>query len=120
MTTNRQAVAGDTFDLGSVVVEILATPGHTAINQSVYNKTENVLFCADCIVTDYIPNLEAGNVDNWCNWLESLTMIEVLAPEIVVPGHGNVIHGAEVVAQIARTREFIERVIEAGKAPTAN
>lgn len=110
--------AGRVLDLGAIGVEVLATPGHTSINQSVYNRADNVLFCADCIVTDYIPNLEAGNIDDWHNWLASLAMIETLAPEIVVPGHGHVMRGDEIFVQIVRMRGFLRRAIERGLAPT--
>ena len=100
-------------------VDVLATPGHTSINQAIYNLTENVLFCADCIVTHYIPNLEAGTIVEWHAWLTSLDMIEQLAPVTVVPGHGSVMRGEEVAIQITRMRGFIERAIEQEKAPTA-
>ncbi len=105
---SRAATAGHIFDLGNVKAEVLSTPGHTSINQSIYNRTDNVLFCADCIVTDYIPNLEAGNATDWQCWLSSLSMIEALRPDVVVPGHGRVMRGEEIKEQIARTRGFVK------------
>ncbi len=110
---------GDSFDLGGVIVEILATPGHTPINCSVYNPTDQVLFCADCIVTHYIPNLEAGTANDWQAWLKSLDLIEALAPQIIVPGHGNVITGGAIAQEIERMRHIISEALEQGRAPTA-
>ena len=114
---DHSAVAGDKFDLGGLEVEILATPGHTEINQSVYNRAEKVLFCADCIVTDYIPNLAAGNPELCEQWLQSLEMIETLAPAVVVPGHGRVMRGEEIGVEIERVRGFLHQALVDGKAP---
>lgn len=112
------ALIGEHFDLGEFVVEVIALPGHTAINQGIYNPIDNTLFCADCIVTDYIPNLEAGNPDLWHQWLESLALIEQLAPTAVVPGHGMVMHGSEIAIQIVRMRTFLQSAISNNRAPT--
>ncbi|MGB1252238.1 MAG: MBL fold metallo-hydrolase [Candidatus Promineifilaceae bacterium] len=115
---NKPLMAGDILDLGGVEVEILASPGHTSINQSVYNKRDDVLFCADCIVTGYIPNLEAGDREDWHEWLASLAMIKALAPKVVMPGHGNVMRGEAVFVEIERMRRVVQQAIEMGGAPT--
>ena len=115
---SHAVAAGDRFDLGEVEIEILATPGHTAWNLSVYNPGDEVLFCADCIVSSYLPNLEAGASDDWRRWLNSLDAIEALAPKIIVPGHGNVIRDSAIAAEIERMRKIITTAIEEGKAPT--
>ena len=112
------AMAGHIFELGDVKAEVLSTPGHTSINQAIYNRTDNILFCADCIVTDYIPNMEASDTNDWHSWLSSLKLIEALAPDVVVPGHGQVMRGKEIFVQIEQTRKFVERALEEGKAPT--
>ena len=116
---NKHVDAGHVFELGGVSAEILATPGHTAINRSIYCKDENVLYCADCIVTDYIANLEASGVEEWRQWLQSLEMIEALQPAIITPGHGNILRGdSDISAQIVRMRETVKAAIVRGKAPT--
>lgn len=117
---SNPAIDGHLFDLGGIEVEVVATPGHTAINQSIYNRTDNILFCADCIVTDYIPNLEAGEADEWAAWLDSLDRIEGIAPVAVIPGHGQVMHGNEIASQIKRVRRFVEEALEQGVPPTAS
>ncbi|MEM7347084.1 MAG: MBL fold metallo-hydrolase [Chloroflexota bacterium] len=116
---NNSIVTGDTFDLGQAEVEIIATPGHTALNLSAYHRDDKVLFCGDCIVNTYIPNLEAGGIDDWHSWLNSLETIEALSPEVIVPGHGNIIHKANVSDEILRMRDIITTAIKRGKSPTA-
>ena len=116
----HSVAGGDKFDLGDIEVEILATPGHTALNLSVYNPRDEVLFCGDCIVSAYLPNLETGIVNDWRSWLESLDVIEALAPKIISPGHGNIIRGSEVQTEISRMRGIIREAIAQNKAPTAS
>ncbi len=117
---NRPLAAGDRFDLGGVDIEIIATPGHTPLNLSVYNRMDGVLFCADCIVTGYIPNLEGGQVEDWQSWLVSLDTIAGLNPKVVLPGHGNVLRSAAVGPAIERMRRIIEQAIRQGRAPTVS
>lgn len=106
------------FDLGNLQAEIVYTPGHTALNISVFVAQDRVLFCGDCLVGDYIPNLEAGNPALWQQWLSSLGKVEALAPTAVLPGHGGVIKETAVSVEIKRHRQVIERAITSGKAPT--
>ena len=112
------ALAGASFDVGGIVLEVLATPGHTKVNQSIFNRAEGVLFCADCIVSDYVPNLEAGDLKDWHAWLDSLAKIEALKPAVVVPGHGRVIRGHDVEIELGRMRRFLLTAIKEGRAPT--
>jgi glyoxylase-like metal-dependent hydrolase (beta-lactamase superfamily II) len=107
------------MDLGNCEIDILLTPGHTRTNISVYVPSDGVLFCADCLVNGYLPNLDAGSKDHWLIWLNSLDRIAGLAPGIVVPGHGPVAKGEEVPRLIASVREVLERAIESGRSPTA-
>ncbi|MEM8863910.1 MAG: MBL fold metallo-hydrolase [Chloroflexota bacterium] len=117
---NKSAEAGHTFDLGGVTAEVVALPGHTPINQGIFCPNEKVLFCADCIVTDYIPNLEVGNPDLWREWLKSLDKIDALAPNTIVPGHGRVIRRDEITEEISRISKFLLEAIQTGRAPTGN
>ena len=54
-----------TFDLGGLDVEILFTPGHTRTNLSVWVAQDRVLYTGDCVVREYLPNLDAGSADDW-------------------------------------------------------
>jgi glyoxylase-like metal-dependent hydrolase (beta-lactamase superfamily II) len=106
------------LDLGALKVQVLMTPGHTPSNLCVFVPAEGVLYCGDCVVSDYVPNLEAGSVEDWRTWLRSLARIEALRPQVLVPGHGRVLRGEEIPAEIERIRSILEHAIAAGVAPT--
>jgi glyoxylase-like metal-dependent hydrolase (beta-lactamase superfamily II) len=108
------------FDLGGCNVEILLTPGHTPTNLSVWSPEDRVLFTGDCLINEYIPNLDAGSPEDWNVWLESLNRVEALKPAIVVAGHGPVARGREVQAILDRVRRVIEESIALGHSPTAS
>lgn len=115
---DRDLSHGDVFDLGGIHVEVLATPGHTPANLSFLAVEEKVLFCGDAVVTHYIPNLEAGEVKDWKTWLDTLDLIEEKKPDIIVPGHGDLIKGKNMAEDIQRIRGFLKTAIVTGKPPT--
>ncbi|HET8841128.1 MAG TPA: MBL fold metallo-hydrolase [Ktedonobacteraceae bacterium] len=115
---NRPISTEQSIDLGSFSVQVIFTPGHTATNISIFVPTDGVLFCGDCLVSAYLPNLEEGSPDEWQAWLSSLARIENLAPEIIVPGHGETLQRAEIAFELRRTRQILEEAIFTGKAPT--
>jgi glyoxylase-like metal-dependent hydrolase (beta-lactamase superfamily II) len=106
------------LDLGSFSVQILLTPGHTTTNLSIFVPTDGVLYCGDCLVSGYLPNLEEGGPCEWQTWLNSLERIEALSPEIVVPGHGEVLQKQGITLELQRVREVLEKALATGKAPT--
>ncbi|WP_165422983.1 MBL fold metallo-hydrolase [Ktedonosporobacter rubrisoli] len=106
------------LDLGSLEVQIFFTPGHTPTNLSLYIPADGVLFCGDCIISGYLPNLESGDPAAWQRWLASLNTIERLGPRIVMPGHGNVLRDEEIGATLQHIRSVLYRAIETGHAPT--
>lgn len=107
------------LDLGDLKVQIITTPGHTDTNISVYIPSEGVLYCGDCIVDRFIPNLEEGTVGDWQTWKKSLGKIKGISPTIVVPGHGNIISGQDDIKQeIKRLEIILDEAITTGKLPT--
>ncbi len=116
---NVPLMHGDVIDLGGIIVKAIATPGHTPFNMSIFVETEHVVYCGDCIVSEYLPNLEAGNRHDWMIWLKSLDTIEELSPEVIVPGHGDVIVGKRCVDnEIKKMRRVLGAAINESKAPT--
>ncbi len=106
------------IDLGSFSVQVVLTPGHTVTNLSIFVPTDGVLFCGDCLVTAYLPNLEEGGPTEWQTWLHSLARLEDLSPEVIVPGHGEVLYRPEIAREVQRTRAILETALASGKAPT--
>ena len=117
---NRQIHKETSFDLGGCTVEILLTPGHTPANLSVWAPEDRVLFAGDCLICQYLPNLDAGTPADWRVWLESLARLEALNPAIVVPGHGPVARGGEVQVVVDTVRRVLEESIARGHSPTAD
>lgn len=110
---NKQLMDGTIIDLGDVRATAIATPGHTPFNMSIYVAAERVLYCGDCIVAQYLPNLEAGGRREWLAWLQSLDTIEQINPEVIVPGHGDVIVGEiSFQAALGRMREVLHDAID--------
>ena len=117
---NCQIEKDTRFDLGGCTVEILLTPGHTPTNLSAWVPDDGVLFTGDCLIREYLPNLDAGTPADWQVWLESLGRIEVLEPKIVVAGHGPVARGDEVRMVFQNVRRVLAESIDRGFSPTAN
>ena len=83
-------------------------PGHTETNLIVYVEGEKTAYVADTLYSGYLPTLRFGNKKLWELWLQSLDLIEQLSPEIVVPGHGEVLYKESVVKEIARHRKILK------------
>jgi glyoxylase-like metal-dependent hydrolase (beta-lactamase superfamily II) len=116
---NRQIENDTRFELGGSTVEILLTPGHTPTNLSVWVPGDGVLFTGDCLIGEYLPNLDGGTPADWQVWIESLACIEALEPRMVVPGHGPVARGKEVPTMMDTVRRVLAESIERGFSPTA-
>jgi glyoxylase-like metal-dependent hydrolase (beta-lactamase superfamily II) len=113
------SIAEDTvFELGGCRAEILLTPGHTPTNVSVWIPSDGVLFTGDCLIREYLPNLDAGGVEDWRVWLASLERVEKLKPVVVVAGHGPVSRADEVGKQIESLRRILHESILRGTSPT--
>ncbi len=114
-----RAIYHETYlDLGSFSIQVLPTPGHTVSNLSVFVPIDGVLYSGDCLVSGYLPNLEEGTPCDWQAWLTSLASIEQLAPEVIVPGHGEVLRGRQIATELQRLRTILEDALSTGKAPT--
>jgi glyoxylase-like metal-dependent hydrolase (beta-lactamase superfamily II) len=115
---NRPIHEATRFDLGGCTAEILLTPGHTTTNLSVWVPEDGVLFSGDCLIGEYLPNLDAGTPADWHVWLASLARLEALNPAIVVPGHGPVARGDEVQVIVDAVRRVLKESIARGCSPT--
>jgi glyoxylase-like metal-dependent hydrolase (beta-lactamase superfamily II) len=100
------------FDLGGVEAVVLPAAGHTPANLLVHLQAEGVLFTGDTVVADYLPNLESGGPEEWKQWLAALELVRGLTPSILVPGHGRVLEGIEIVREINRVEEFVREALK--------
>jgi glyoxylase-like metal-dependent hydrolase (beta-lactamase superfamily II) len=80
---------------------------------------DGVLYTGDCLIAEYIPNLDAGTPADWQIWMASIDRVEALKPEIVVMGHGPVARGAQVRTVIDTVRRVLRESIARGHSPTA-
>jgi glyoxylase-like metal-dependent hydrolase (beta-lactamase superfamily II) len=100
-----------TLDLGGVDVELhhfgLA---HTRGDQVVFLPGPRVLFTGDLVETRFFPIFPwfpPNDADvNGSGWIDVLTRLEALEPDVVVPGHGEV-GGVELIGQV---RSYLEDV----------
>jgi glyoxylase-like metal-dependent hydrolase (beta-lactamase superfamily II) len=116
---NRPITEDTTIDLGDCAIEVILTPGHTPTNLSVWVPSDRVLFCGDCLINLYLPNLDAGTAADWQEWLHSLNRIEQLNPAAVMPGHGPVAGSEDVPRLIESVRSVVEEAIANGFSPTS-
>lgn len=103
-----------TLDLGDLIVDIVLTPGHTTMNLSVYINEDSVLYCGDVIISDYFPNLDDGDKKDWEEWLLSIKKIENISPEIIVPGHGEILEGSKQKEEISRMQKILKTAVANG------
>ena len=78
------------------------------------------MFTGDCVIREYLPNLDAGGSADWQRWLESLDRLERLKPSFVVGGHGPVSRGGEIPEAIDLMRKVLHEAIARGFSPTAS
>ena len=62
---NRPIAAECVLDLGGCCAKIVLTPGHTPSNLSVFVPEDGVLYCGDCLISGYLPNLDCGALPDW-------------------------------------------------------
>ena len=78
------------IDLGGRTVQLLYLhPGHTRGDMFVYLPAEKILFGGDLIIDRFYPILPDNDATP-VGWVDSLKELKVMAPAIIVPGHGAV------------------------------
>jgi alkyl sulfatase BDS1-like metallo-beta-lactamase superfamily hydrolase len=104
------------FRLGDLTFEIHATPGETYDHVSVWIPELRAAFIGDNYYESF-PNLYTlrGTRPRWAlDYVRSLDMVLGWRPELVLPGHGEPIHGAdESSRRLTRYRDAILYVHDA-------
>ncbi len=95
-----------TLDLGGEhQVELSERPAHTRGDQVVWLPNQRVLFTGDLVENQLFPIFPDPDAHGG-RWIQVLTELERLQPDVVVPGHGD-IGGVEI---ITAAREHLETV----------
>ena len=114
---------GEKFDAGGRSWEILHTPGHSPGHICIWSAGDRLLCSGDHLLKSISPpvTFERGfERDPMGSYLESLRLVELLEPALVLPGHGETFtDGAARAASIAEgKRRRLGRVlasIESGR-----
>jgi glyoxylase-like metal-dependent hydrolase (beta-lactamase superfamily II) len=95
-----------TLDLGGDhQVELAEHPAHTRGDQVVWLPNQRVLFTGDLVENQLFPIFPDPDAHGE-QWIQVLTALERLQPDVVVPGHGE-IGGVEI---ITAAREYLKTV----------
>lgn len=94
---------------------LIAAPGETDDTQYVWLPEEGVLCCGDNFYASF-PNLytiRGSQYRDVSKWVASLDKLFSLAPDILIPGHGDILRGRETIQTIiGHYRDAIRYVLE--------
>ena len=108
----RPLADGETIAAGGLTLQAWHTPGHEDDHIAYHLPAAAALFSGDTILGN-----SSSSVRNLAQYMESLAIMARLAPEILCPGHGQVIqNGAARIAWYARHRREREAQVLAALA----
>lgn len=101
------------FELGGLTFEIIHTPGETYDHLSVWIPELKAVFVGDNFYGSF-PNIYTlrGTKPRWAlDYVNSLNKVLALQPEILIPSHGDAIHGNAMINQaVSKYRDAILHV----------
>jgi len=97
----------DRLTTGDVEFELIHSPGHSPDSVCFYSKKEKILICGDVIFNQNTGrvDLPGGNTDELKHSIEGLSQLET---EYLLPGHMDIITGAE---KVKGNFEFVKKHI---------
>ena len=96
------------LDLGGKYVRLFPTPGHSPDSIAAFVEEDRVLFGGDTVFSGFVPAIGDGDGLTLESTLWGLVDMGI---EVLVPGHGAVLYGAEVVrAWLAWLADYLVRV----------
>lgn len=98
------------FDLGGVKFEIFSTPGETPDQATIWIPSLRAAFVGDNFYNSFpnIYTLRGTEPRSALDYVRSIEKVLSLKPEIVIPSHGDAIHGnPEITRQLTRYRDAI-------------
>ncbi|GHU50543.1 MBL fold metallo-hydrolase [Clostridia bacterium] len=97
------------FELGGKTFRLIHGKGETDDATIVYIPEDRVIYAGDFIISVF-PNI--GNPNKVLRyekeWVDALDRILSLNPEAVVPGHGTVLFGDEIISAITAPRDVLD------------
>lgn len=101
-----------TIVLGEREVQLLwLGGGHTRGDVAVWLPEERVVFAGDLVEARAAPYMGDAMVEEWAT--STLDRLEALDAQVLVPGRGPVVRGAEVGRAIAGTRAYLRTIWDA-------
>lgn len=100
------------FVMGDTRIRCIHVGGHTPATSIVWLENENICFVGDTIWTDQHPYMAQANSKEW---MDALTLIQKLNPNIIVPGHGNLCTVKDIeqlASYIGKMRDGINRCLD--------
>lgn len=101
------------FELGDLTFDIIHTPGETYDHLSVWIPQLKAVFVGDNFYGSF-PNIYTlrGTKPRWAlDYVNSLNAVLALEPEILIPSHGDAIHGNVMINQVVtKYRDAIQYV----------
>lgn len=97
---------GDTIEVGSRQLTVIATPGHTAGHVVFHDQNARLLFTGDHVLPSITPSIgfESAPTDTaLTNYLLSLARVAALPDSMLLPAHGAVC--ASTAGRVAQLRE---------------
>jgi glyoxylase-like metal-dependent hydrolase (beta-lactamase superfamily II) len=112
------------LDLGDKHLRLFPAPGHSADGICVYLEEAAILFAADTVVTGIVPAIFDGDSRQLETSLHKLLDIPV---EILVAGHGPILHGRSAIQNwlqqaidyLAGIRNEVRQALSRGDSPEA-
>lgn len=110
---NRSLAEGDEIDTGSVVLQVLHTPGHTLGHIALYAPREQVLLCGDAFHRDDVAWLGIFREGAGATYrsMETLDRLARLPLRLAYSGHGPAIE--DPLASINAARRRYEKWLQA-------
>jgi len=90
--------AGERFTLGSGVARVIHTPGHADNQFILHDEARGILFAADHVLLEITPNIglwPESEPHPLARYMRSLNELRGLDADLVLPGHGPVLHDLE-------------------------
>jgi cyclase len=103
-----------TLHVGDRRVELLhpGGPAHTAGDLIAWLPEERVLFAGDLVFAGLTPLVFMGSVDGA---LAAVDWLASLQPDVVVPGHGPVVTGADIATVLEEHRRYFRLVLDTAR-----